>query len=1017
MKPIYLKMTAFSSYCGTAEIDFTKLYENGIFLITGKTGGGKTTILDAICTALYGKATGSMRSSDWRQLRCINAPDSRDTEIEFIFSTGGVKYQFYRRWHMPNSRKGTPGLRDEEDCCRRQKPGSDDWELLVSGSATSVTNEAVKIIGLTHDQFVKLIMLPQGEFRELLTADDKKKLEIFSKLFDTGHWNRIIDAARNKREKLDKECGEKRLLRQSALDSAGCATPDELNAKIQQTEERLKELEEQAGVNTRNTTAASEEWRKGKELAGLFDDQKRAESAWKELQAQEAPFESKRQRLRHSRKLGGALPEFSMMNAAADAEKRASEELARAQTAKDAAVRRLETAGAEYGRIPELEEKRTRLTETSAKLKDLASSRVSHEQTNAQLARHTAEQDNEREQLRQYEEKKTTLSEAVRKGDEFLESCRAASAALPAVISKCSRLRQELDTAREYERHQQALSRTEQSVRATESEIQRKESALAAQQKTASDMEQAIRGDKAYSLAADLEEGVPCPVCGAVHHPSPARPAGTVPTAQQLHSAREDAEKTARELEALRSQRSGLLREKEIYSGAMAAIIEKSAGGEIRSPAVIQKEFDAAEKERVELESTEGKTERARLKLEKLKAELDAVSHDIENHNTRFNNLQNEITVCRTTLRQLDERLQSQGIAGFDELEQRLNAAERQLQTTGNEIARLTAAYQDAQTREAQARSLFTQVEKAQAEAAEDLRRRQSEFAEKCARLVIPENSDFIGGVLSPADEAAYDRAISEFEQKLAAARSKAEELSSRIAGKTRPDTAALEAAYNNAMAEGQRISGEKGEQSSLLEGLKQHRETIRRADAELQALEKRFAVAQDMHLLLSNKNISKMSIDRYVIGIKMDEIILHANAYLGRLSRGQYAMKRIESGTNKINQSLSIEIIDGSTGGVRSVFTLSGGEMFLASLALAFGLSETVQSFAGGIHLDSLFIDEGFGSLDRETLDTAMDAIARVREDRLLGIISHISELQERVPFGIEVIKDRDGSSLRLKA
>ena len=218
-------------------------------------------------------------------------------------------------------------------------------------------------------------------------------------------------------------------------------------------------------------------------------------------------------------------------------------------------------------------------------------------------------------------------------------------------------------------------------------------------------------------------------------------------------------------------------------------------------------------------------------------------------------------------------------------------------------------------------------------------------------------------------------------------------------------------------MAEGQRISGEKGEQSSLLEGLKQHRETIRRADAELQALEKRFAVAQDMHLLLSNKNISKMSIDRYVIGIKMDEIILHANAYLGRLSRGQYAMKRIESGTNKINQSLSIEIIDGSTGGVRPVSTLSGGEMFLASLALAFGLSETVQSFAGGIHLDSLFIDEGFGSLDRETLDTAMDAIARVREDRLLGIISHISELQERVPFGIEVIKDRDGSSLRLKA
>ena len=126
--------------------------------------------------------------------------------------------------------------------------------------------------------------------------------------------------------------------------------------------------------------------------------------------------------------------------------------------------------------------------------------------------------------------------------------------------------------------------------------------------------------------------------------------------------------------------------------------------------------------------------------------------------------------------------------------------------------------------------------------------------------------------------------------------------------------------------------------------------------------------------------------------------------------------MRRIAGGADKINHALDIEILDACTGGVRAVSTLSGGELFLASLSLAFGLSETVQSFAGGIHLDSLFIDEGFGSLDSETLDTAMEAITRVRENRLLGIISHVSELQERIPCGIEVIKNRDGSSLRIR-
>ena len=300
--------------------------------------------------------------------------------------------------------------------------------------------------------------------------------------------------------------------------------------------------------------------------------------------------------------------------------------------------------------------------------------------------------------------------------------------------------------------------------------------------------------------------------------------------------------------------------------------------------------------------------------------------------------------------------------------------------------------------------------------AREDSAARRTEFTEKCARLGIPEGSDFDGGILPEATEAEYDNSLSEYRKQRDIAGNRVRELSEKTDGRTRPDLDSLEKAHRDAQEKGRLISEQRGQKNTLLESLEGFRSTVEQADSKLEKLEKKYGTAKEMSLLLFNRNESKMSIDRYVIGVKMDEIILQANQYLRRLTRGQYAMRRIESGTNKTNHSLDIEILDGSTGGVRAVSTLSGGEMFLASLSLAFGLSETVQSFAGGIHLDSLFIDEGFGSLDSETLDTAMEAITRVRENRLLGIISHVSELQERIPCGIEVVKNRDGSSLKMR-
>ena len=1015
MKPIYLKMTAFASYSGTAEVDFTQLYENGIFLITGKTGGGKTTILDAICTALYGKATGSVRGDDWRQFRSINAPDTRDTEIEYIFSVGDTKYRFYRRWHMPNSKKDDRKLDDRENACFRQTSGSENWEIIATGNAKAVKQAAESIIKLTHEQFVKLIMLPQGEFRELLISNDEKKTDIFKKLFDTVRWETITDKIKEEAKRLDSQCKEQRGKRQFALDTAECQSPDELAVRIKEITGLLSALAEKAAQNEKETQRTAEALQKGEALAKLFTERDKQQAELTRLEADAEKHSGLRQRLAQSRTLRGALSEYNMMHAAYHEAARASAAVKKAADDKAAADLTLAAAKENYARLPALEKNRDGLNAVIANLTELAQNRAAHKQAETDLKRHTSERKSLEEQQKTLEKEKSALEEGIKSGNEYLRQFTAASKALPAAVDKCAMIQNTLSLTVEHEDKSAKLSDLEKELSGTEAKIQQTEAELASQQKSVETMELAIRCDRAYSLAADLAEGAPCPVCGSTHHPNMARPAGTTPTAEQLAICKGLADKTAKQLESLRAQLSALHAQKEMLTRDIAAIVAK-ADGEIKNARELQAELKAAEAERDHLKSLANKIAKAQERIEEYNQKLNVKTTDIRNAETHINNLNIQITSDKQKLASLDERLQSHGIANFDELNRRLTHATAEWKNVQAKIKQLTDTFNDSQNAANSSAALFASAQESLTRADAAYQTRREEFSAKCAQLGLPEDSDFKGGILGESREADFDRQLKDYENRLAFARKRISELSGETDRLSRPDMAALENAHRQALEEGRAISRQKGEWESKVNSLNNCRKNVEEADKALKTLEQRYSTAQSMSELLSNKNKAKMSIHRYVIGLKMDEIIMQANLYLKKLTKGQYSMRRMEGGADKVNHALDIEILDGCTGGTRSVSTLSGGELFLASLSLAFGLSETVQSFAGGIHLDSLFIDEGFGSLDSETLDTAMEAITRVRENRLLGIISHVSELQERIPYGIEVIKNRDGSSLRLR-
>lgn len=1017
MKPIYLKMTAFGSYCSTAEIDFTKLYDNGIFLITGKTGGGKTTILDAMCAALYGKATGSERAKEWRQLRCGSAPNSVDTELEYIFSLGEIKYRFYRRWHVPNTKNGEFKINDTENACYHAR-NDEDWKLIASGTSNAVNKAAEDILKLSQTQFVKVIMLPQGEFRELLTASSDEKAAIFKKLFDTERWERITDRIAEEYRAAEKSCAEHTARISSALQAAQCETLDSLHERMDTCQSELEELQKQKEQNARQTEQASAALKAAEATAALFAEQEQLRSNLTQLNTQAEEIDTLQATLSRSRTLRGVLSEYDLKEAAANAVKKQTAALEAARQTAEAAEAQWREAEENARTLPSLEEqKRNHLTRIAG-WKDLASDRAAFHTASQNLNNNRHLLAENEQHLQQLEKEKTDAEARVQKGSEYLESCRAATEKLGGMIQQRHVLEQLYITTSEYEEKSRQTEILHGKIAASEASIQEREAEYEALQKTLLSVEQAITADKAYSLAATLADGMACPVCGATHHPRLALPSDTTPTAQELAACRNSVEKHAKWLESARADHAALLTQYRLLENDRQALLAKAGGSLNRSAASVKTELDAANAEEANLRKFSRQTEKAQERLRELERALTVNREDTQNVTTHCNNLHIAIAADQQKLQSLRERLAAQGIEDFAVLDQKLAEAGAALAQIERKIKICTDTLTQATSRRSSTQATLHAAEEAMAAARAEYAQREESFRTRCAALQVDENADIRGGVLPDQTEKEYESRISEYNSRLSFVRTRIAQLAEALREQTPPALDTLRTDHAATLAEGHRISQTIGNTTERMNFLSETARTTAKEQQALDKLQKTYDTAARLNSLFSGRNEMRTSIHEYVIGIKMDEVLANANLYLGRLSGGQYAMQRKDRdsiGGRARRQGLDIEILDSSTGKVRPVSTLSGGEMFLASLSLAFGLSDVVQSFAGGIHLDSLFIDEGFGSLDSETLDIAMEAITQVRENKLLGIISHVSELKERIPYGIEVLKSHDGSKVNV--
>lgn len=900
MRPLHLTLSAFGAYAGRTELDFRKIGDRGLYLITGDTGAGKTTLFDAVAFALYGTPSGTERESSMLRSK-LAAPDT-PTEVELTFSNGGKVYTVRRNPEYERAKTRGTGTTKEAAAAELTLP---DGRVITRRSDVDAAIRS--ILALDKTQFCQIAMIAQGEFRKLLTADTKERREIFREIFKTSRYTLFQERVKNDFLSLNREREEAHTAYTqyaggivfpedaerppeneltAALDallSADRETDATLRCDLAAAEKRLENL----------TAAAAKAEEAEKDHAALEDAKRAQRDAEKELALRQEDV-----RLTDARS-----PELAALNetlSALDAELSLHAERKEKETALTAAKKRLEVA----------------------------------EKNAAELERECG-----------------ALRDALTKHREEYHSLSSAAERLQRLAQEQAALESRLADIEEYESEIALLEeRKTAAARASADYVSAREEAETLSAEAAA-LRRRFNDGQAGVFAAALRDGEPCPVCGARQHPHPAALGDAVPTESEVTSAEKKAEKAQRRFNAASEA-----------SGAAKTALDAA-----------QK---AAEEKKKRLLTGETKTE-----IEPLKTSVAARLSD-------------------TAGRMAQERKNAERCAL---LSKTVPAEEK---TLGETEAALTTARVNAAAAAADVRSLTAAEEALAARcrfvSADTAARERSLTAGKIAEITA-------------ASDAAH-KAVQTAEQVLSAQNGRVSQLEGLLREYTPGTLSPL--LEEKALAQQQRT--DISEKLLALHARIAANEAAKKGmdvkAAELEELDRRWVwmkpLADTANGALSGKE--RVSLETYVQMTFFDRILSRANVHLMRMSGGKYDLKRRETAAKLNAQSgLELDVIDHYNGSERSVKTLSGGEMFLASLSLALGLSEEIQSSAGGVRLETLFVDEGFGSLDEETLRQAMRALRELSEgDRLIGIISHVSELRREIDRQIVVTRTAGGAS-----
>jgi len=983
-----LRLAAFGPYATEQVIDFDLLAHGGLFLLEGPTGAGKTTILDAVTFALYGGLAGEDSTDD--RLRSHFAAPGAQTVAELELSLRGVRYKITRGPEYRRPKKRGDGFTTEASRVHLQRRDGAAWTSLSANKAEA--GELIAdLVGLSRAQFTQVMLLPQGEFARFLRSSDDVRRALLTKLFGTSLYDRITDElcarrteATRARERAERDISE---AVSAAAEAAGLGAGERaelLTATRAEQQTRLKELEEglaQALAITGAALSAAEEAaaaalaedEDAKRQAGLMSSLTRALAELRDHEASRAGHDQRATRLATARHAEPVRPLLEALGEAGAAVGQATGTLL--DLAPDPGEDALTGLGG-----PEAARRAEAADNEAAALQHAADAEQGLPEREAGLARLEQEAAAADEHLAALERARQDLPDRIAALETRLAEATTTAAGLGPAC-------QQLDAARK--RHDAAARLAELEPRLAELDTAR-QGAITAHQALVDDHQRLLDARLAgiaAELAASLAEGGPCPVCGSAAHPEPALACATAVSAEEVEQAR-------RRREAADAERGRAEREH-------AALAVEAAGhaavADGHGAASLAAEADALAGQAAQAEAAAAEADRLGSDLGDARAEQEQVAREVR-----------EAAEAAAAARA------EAGRAGHD-----LAALRAELGSAAHGhpsvSARRAALRESAASGRALAEALDSLARCRAAQAAAEAR---AAAAARDRGFATPEEAG--AAVLSAQEQADLAAEVRSWDETLAALTAVAElpELAgldpgnaTQYAARARAAAAALAQAQDAEQA----ARSAHGAAQVKTGRLGQRREEVRAAEAALDALAAGTdAVIHLASLANGTDGHRRVALTTYVLRHWFGQVVAAANVRLSAMSSGRYELRRTDEGKTKRDRSgLTLAVIDRHTGEERSPASLSGGETFYTSLALALGMADVVRAEAGGVDLDTLFIDEGFGSLDPGTLDQVMAVIDDLRDrGRVIGIVSHVADLRERVPERLEVRRLPDGSS-----
>lgn len=1052
MKPIALYMHHFGPFVEES-IDFTKL-DKELFLITGPTGSGKTTIFDGLCYALYGEG-----SNTFRQSREMKSQFGDPLEMMWVDFTFELREKTYRVRRIPEQdrkkERGQGTARQKHEAVLYEI--ADGEEKLISASVAEVGEKIQEILGINANQFRQIVMLPQGEFSRLLKAKEEERVELLKSIFRMDLYNNLKDRVasglreiRGRHNDLSVEmeterqhikCGESSELAEilaqndKTMDYVLDLTRKEIEADTAQID-ALAEKEKQAVKaldQLRVTMAAAEQ------INSQFEQLESQKTRLKALEDEGESVREKEEALALSKKALAVKPYEEAWTRARHKKEGAAADLKSARERLEACRKALEKSKEEYEKVsaPAYSALMEQLQEKLEVEKRLAESLRGFEEKHSGLQKRSEElrrleekgerQKQDSESLKKMEHESYTLDKEI---FELEKTAQKSGHELENLTGQQKRVEEALEIYR-------LIEEREQRIAALRTEWKENQNRIKAQESACQTLLERQRQQTAAGLAAGLEEGKPCPVCGSVHHPQRAEAAEDVDEAvlsentEALNalkiksgSLKNEGTLQRREIETRRTELLGRLAEiMPVEEGVLPAKAMVTARQESLAESFevlhvkcqnAEKQLKARQKEKSGLEAV----------AKKLKAQLEsygALEEQLKAAREETGLLRGQLSQMEAQIKTLAETLKfPPEMENPKEFLKKIESFERNTSALiaekkgykDNTQANHQKLLQEEAVQAANYKSGSHMLEKAEEEEV----RLNSDYSAALGKAgLTPED---YAGCHNMTDEAirAMETELEQYRFNLKSTAERVQELEDGLRDKKpveltryREDQQALEA----------QIEGCRREITILNEKIAQNRQQIGKIEGlvqELKEVERLQGIYTHLDQTIKGTLAGKpkISFERYILSAYLQDILESANIFLEKMSSGRYRLEVMGDFKQSGNRGLEIEVVDAYTGLRRSANTLSGGETFMAALSMALGLSDIVQSYAGGISLDTIFIDEGFATLDPEALDNAISCLLAIKNDgRTVGIISHVEELKDRIDTKIIVEKTEAGSHI----